>query len=110
MKKRLSLLLAVLVVMGLALVGCGGTATEPEQSAVPTPENPTIRLSTTTSVNDSGLLPYLQPTFEARPATSWRSPAMAPARPSSWARAATPTASWCTPSPLRKSLSTAVLA
>ena len=66
MKKRLSLLLAVLVVMGLALVGCGGTATEPEQSAVPTPENPTIRLSTTTSVNDSGLLPYLQPTFEAK--------------------------------------------
>ena len=28
-------------------------------------KNTTIRLSTTTSVNDSGLLPYLQPTFEA---------------------------------------------
>lgn len=28
-------------------------------------ENPVIRLSTTTSVNDSGLLPYLQPVFEA---------------------------------------------
>lgn len=28
-------------------------------------ENPVIRLSTTTSVNDSGLLPYLQPHFEA---------------------------------------------
>lgn len=27
-------------------------------------ENPVIRLSTTTSVNDSGLLPYLQPEFE----------------------------------------------
>lgn len=27
--------------------------------------NPVIRLSTTTSVNDSGLLPYLQPVFEA---------------------------------------------
>ena len=27
--------------------------------------NPVIRLSTTTSVNDSGLLPYLQPYFEA---------------------------------------------
>jgi len=27
-------------------------------------ENPVIRLSTTTSVNDSGLLPYLQPYFE----------------------------------------------
>lgn len=31
----------------------------------PTPENPIIRISTTTSVNDSGLLPYLQPVFEA---------------------------------------------
>jgi tungstate transport system substrate-binding protein len=29
------------------------------------PENPVIRLSTTTSVNDSGLLPYLQAEFEA---------------------------------------------
>ncbi|MDO4572942.1 MAG: substrate-binding domain-containing protein, partial [Clostridia bacterium] len=28
------------------------------------PENAVIRLSTTTSVNDSGLLPYLQPYFE----------------------------------------------
>lgn len=28
-------------------------------------KNPVIRLSTTTSVNDSGLLPYLQPQFEA---------------------------------------------
>ena len=27
-------------------------------------ENPVIRLSTTTSVNDSGLMPYLQPVFE----------------------------------------------
>lgn len=30
-----------------------------------THKNPVIRVSTTTSVNDSGLLPYLQPTFEA---------------------------------------------
>lgn len=29
------------------------------------PENSVIRISTTTSVNDSGLLPYLIPTFEA---------------------------------------------
>ena len=29
------------------------------------PANPTLRISTTTSVNDSGLLPYLQPSFEA---------------------------------------------
>lgn len=37
--------------------------TEPEPSVV-APENQIIRLSTTTSVNDSGLLPYLQPFFE----------------------------------------------
>lgn len=36
-----------------------------EAEAAPAIENPVIRLSTTTSVNDSGLLPYLQPYFEA---------------------------------------------
>lgn len=41
--------------MALSLAAC----------AQKTPENPVIRLSTTTSVNDSGLLPYLQPQFEA---------------------------------------------
>ena len=35
-----------------------------DAEAAPAPENPVIRLSTTTSVNDSGLLPYLQPAFE----------------------------------------------
>lgn len=39
-------------------------AAGPAESA-PVPENPVIRLSTTTSVNDSGLLPYLLPYFEA---------------------------------------------
>jgi len=34
-------------------------------SEAATPANPVLRLSTTTSVNDSGLLPYLQPYFEA---------------------------------------------
>ncbi|HAF61913.1 MAG TPA: tungsten ABC transporter substrate-binding protein [Anaerolineaceae bacterium] len=37
------------------------TEVEPETAI----ENPVIRLSTTTSVNDSGLLPYLQPYFES---------------------------------------------
>lgn len=37
---------------------------EPVVEEPPIPENPVIRLSTTTSVNDSGLLPYLQPYFE----------------------------------------------
>jgi len=36
----------------------------PEPAPAPTPDNPVIRLSTTTSVNDSGLLSYLQPEFE----------------------------------------------
>lgn len=53
MKKLFVLLVAFAMVMGLA--AC----------AKPTPKNPVIRLSTTTSVNDSGLLPYLQPFFES---------------------------------------------
>ena len=36
-----------------------------EEEAAPVNENPVIRLSTTTSVNDSGLMAYLQPVFEA---------------------------------------------
>ena len=57
MKKVLSILLSA--VMLLSLVACSAGAQK-----TPTPENPTIRLSTTTSVNDSGLLPYLLPYFE----------------------------------------------
>lgn len=57
MKKVLSVLLSA--VMLLSLVACSAGAQK-----TPTPENPTIRLSTTTSVNDSGLLPYLLPYFE----------------------------------------------
>lgn len=34
-------------------------------------ENPVIRISTTTSVNDSGLLPYLQPYFEEATGYQW---------------------------------------
>ena len=68
MKKVLSILLAVIFVLSLA--ACGAKTETPTTTeapvTVPTPENPTIRLSTTTSVNDSGLLPYLLPTFEAK--------------------------------------------
>ena len=35
------------------------------------PTNPVIRISTTTSVNDSGLLPYLQPFFESATGYQW---------------------------------------
>ena len=40
-------------------------------SSAATPANPTIRISTTTSVNDSGLLPYLQPYFEKATGYKW---------------------------------------
>ena len=53
MKKLFVLLVVFAMIIGLA--AC----------AKPTPKNPVIRLSTTTSVNDSGLLPYLQPYFES---------------------------------------------
>lgn len=67
MKKVLAVLLAL--VMAFAFAACSAkpaeTETESESaSAQATPENAVIRLSTTTSVNDSGLLPYLLPTFE----------------------------------------------
>ncbi len=55
MKKLLAVLMAALMLFSLA--ACGGT----EDKA---PANPVIRMSTTTSVNDSGLLPYLLPVFE----------------------------------------------
>ena len=55
MKKLLAVLLAALMLF--SLTACGGTKDN-------APENPVIRMSTTTSVNDSGLLPYLLPVFE----------------------------------------------
>ena len=61
MKKTLAILMALLLIVSFA--ACGA---KPEPAGTPTPENPTIRLSTTTSVNDSGLLPYLLPVFEGK--------------------------------------------
>lgn len=58
------------LVLVLSFASCG-TKTEPEEpssaateATVAAPKNPVIRMSTTTSVNDSGLLPYLLPVFE----------------------------------------------
>ncbi|MBO4893583.1 MAG: extracellular solute-binding protein [Clostridia bacterium] len=69
MKRIVAILLALVLAAGLAACGTktGTESKEPKTklSEVSTPENPVIRLSTTTSVNDSGLLPYLLPTFEA---------------------------------------------
>lgn len=56
MKKLLAVLMAALMLFTLTACG-GGTESK-------TPANPVIRMSTTTSVNDSGLLPYLLPVFE----------------------------------------------
>lgn len=58
MKKYLIISFTCLLLFGM--IAC--TAQTPEAPKI---ENPVIRLSTTTSVNDSGLLPYLQPHFEA---------------------------------------------
>ena len=68
MKKTLAILLALVMLVSFAACGAKSATDTPAQTsaqnAVPTPENPVIRLSTTTSVNDSGLLPYLLPVFE----------------------------------------------
>lgn len=83
MKKFISLLLVFALVFAFA--ACAGktedpstepaasdgtsepvSEAEPSASEAPSPENPVIRLATTTSVNDSGLLPYLLPVFEAK--------------------------------------------
>ena len=69
MKKILAIVMALILAIGLAACGAK-TETNPEstsaESQAAVPENPVIRLSTTTSVNDSGLLPYLLPAFEAK--------------------------------------------
>lgn len=71
MKKYLAILMTLVMVLAFASCGAenGNTdTTAPSSEAVDvtveTPENPVIRMSTTTSVNDSGLLPYLLPVFE----------------------------------------------
>lgn len=69
-KKILALLISLFMVFSLA--ACSGNTSEDESTtenttqAVATPENAVIRLATTTSVNDSGLLEYLLPSFEQK--------------------------------------------
>ena len=68
MKKLLAILMTLAVVLSFA--ACGGTVEETttanEETTVATPENPVTRMSTTTSVNDSGLLPAILPVFEQK--------------------------------------------
>ncbi len=63
MKKLLAILLVAMMLFAFAACGGGG---ETPGNVTPdnVPANPVIRMSTTTSVNDSGLLPYLLPAFE----------------------------------------------
>ncbi len=70
MKKLLAILLAAVVLFTLA--SCGGkktdtdaqnTSDETTVADVKKPENPIIRMATTTSVDNSGLLQYLLPHF-----------------------------------------------
>ena len=71
--KLISLLMAMAMVLALAACSNTNTTTEESTTAAETttaaPKG-TVRLATTTSVNDSGLLPYLLPTFEAE--TGWK--------------------------------------
>lgn len=68
MKKLLALLMALSLLFAFA--SCGGkteeTTAPSEETTVEAPANPTIRISTTTSVNDSGLLPAILPVFEQK--------------------------------------------
>jgi tungstate transport system substrate-binding protein len=82
MKKLFVLLIVSAMIMGVTACAqqtivkpeapiAAAATTAPVVTEAPTAEpepiikNPVIRLSTTTSVNDSGLLPYLQPYFES---------------------------------------------
>lgn len=80
MKKRLSVITLAILLITLLTSGCGGSQSnttstqgnnqESSQTAVketnvPTPDNPELILSTTTSTQDSGLLDVLIPLFES---------------------------------------------
>ena len=69
MKKLLALLMALVMVLSFAACKSSDDASTTTEAGATTAatdekENMTIRMSTTTSVNDSGLLPYLLPVFE----------------------------------------------
>lgn len=63
------LLILAMLVSVFAIAGCQKEEPEPQQQAgdtVPTPENPQLKLATTTSTQDSGLLDVIIPDFEAK--------------------------------------------
>lgn len=65
-KKLLALLLVLVIAFtSLALVACADKKVDGDQS------KKVVRISTTTSVNDSGLMAYLQPYFKADTGYDW---------------------------------------
>ena len=64
MKKLLAILMAVIMVFSFAACGKKETPEPLDAPSAVNEKNTTIRLATTTSVNDSGLLGYLLPVFE----------------------------------------------
>ena len=70
-KNKLFALLLVMMFLVGVMAGCGNQATDPEKTpdksaeqVTPTPDNPKLKLATTTSTQDSGLLDVLKPEFE----------------------------------------------
>ena len=67
MKKRV-IAAAMVMMLGIssafALTGCGGS--DESGDAASAPENPNLRLATTTSTKDSGLLDAILPDFEEK--------------------------------------------
>ena len=63
MKKLLAVLLALSMLFMFAACK-GGNTTDGNVTPENAEKNMVIRMSTTTSVNDSGLLPYLLPVFQ----------------------------------------------
>lgn len=73
MKKIIAILLAMSIIFAFAACSDNDTETTVPDSTIAedvsdekVPENKVIRMSTTTSVNDSGLLPAILPVFEAK--------------------------------------------
>ncbi|MDD3271342.1 MAG: substrate-binding domain-containing protein [Syntrophomonadaceae bacterium] len=66
--KLFALLLVMMFAVGV-MAGCGNQANQepektPTEQVTPTPDNPKLKLATTTSTQDSGLLDVLKPEFE----------------------------------------------
>ncbi len=66
MKKLLALLMALAMVFSFVACSADEETTNENGETVVPPENPVIRMATTTSVDNAGLLQYLEPVFEAK--------------------------------------------